>query len=233
METQLPLKNECLLDLCDKYSLSLETVRACLENALNDYLYNSVSILNNDFTIEIYKANELKKIDAETVEKDRLKKILKRFSYYLNVSKYEVSYDKFKYFVGKLTFGNILENMKNGYEVNIDENLLVGAPLGTTGFLPLKFQPVKERNNLSGGEYLAFIITGINRMPRGNLQLVLSRTAKYLPAKLIETELKISHIKTLMRIPGNVTKLKPCIQIPKKTLNYVKELLKGETIICV
>lgn len=151
METQLPLKNECLLDLCDKYSLSLETVRACLENALNDYLYNSVSILNNDFTIEIYKTNELKKIDAETVEKDRLKKILKRFSYYLNVSKYEVSYDKFKYFVGKLTFGNILENMKNGYEVSIDENLLVGAPLGTTGFLPLKFQPVKERNNLSGG----------------------------------------------------------------------------------
>ncbi|MHB1702797.1 MAG: hypothetical protein ACYCS0_01070 [bacterium] len=233
MENPSLIPEDYIGDLCEKYNIGVQTAIDCINNAIRSYVGNAAILTaknEGNIDMQVFRLVDFKKIDLTTLEKDKIKKISKLFNYYLNIAKYQSSYNNFKHFIGYLAFGNIVSKTDTGYKVEIDRNYLFNIPAGAESFYPLQFRPASERNIYKGGDYLAFIIHSIKRTNNGNLQFTLSRTNIKLPALLIENELGINGIKTLMRIPGVVTKLKTELNIPQKTIDYAKELLKGEKI---
>ena len=233
MEELTSIPESYIEDLCEKYNIAKQEAIDCINNAVQRHVGNA-AILTNKYNGNIdmtaFSLFDLKKIDLTTLDKDKVKKISKLLNYYLNTAKYLSTYNNFKHLKDGLIFGNIDSKTDTGYQVEIDRNYLFNSPAGAVWTYPLMFQPVPERNTYKGGDYLPFIIASIKRANYGNLEFILSRTSLKLPAGIIESELKISSIKTLMRLPGVITKLKTELNIPQKTIDYARVLLKGEKI---
>ncbi|MHB1681066.1 MAG: hypothetical protein ACYCTB_11270 [bacterium] len=217
-------------DLCFEYNIDLNTAMLCLNTAIQDYFKNKTVIVNNDVSVDIYDFIRFQNIDIRDADKEKIKKISRKFNYYLNIVKYKSLYEKFKYKTGSLVFGNIISETINGYDVEIDRDYLFDIPESSKAIYPIRYQPVSERDKYTAGEYLAFIINRIKKIEKGNILFILSRTAVILPAKIIESELKINDIKTLLRIPGKYTKLETDLKIPKEVIKKTRDLLKGEVI---
>ena len=233
MENLTQVSEEYIEDLCEKYGINAQDAIDCINNAVRSYLGNvAVSTDKKDGNIDmnVYRILDFKKIDLTAIEEDKIKKISKLFHYYLNIAKYNSLYNGFKHLKGSLAFGNLTLATDAGYNVEIDRNHLFNIPQDSNWIYPYSLQPIPERNTYKGGDYLSFIVVHINRISGGNLEFVLSRTSLELPARIIENEIKISGIKTLMRLPGVITKLKTELNIPQKTIDYARELLRGEKI---
>ena len=233
MENPTQISEEYIEDLCEKYGINAQDVLGCINNAVRSYL-GSATVLTDkkDGNIDMtaYRLSDFKKIDLTAEGEGKIKKISKLFHYYLNLAKYRSLYNNFRHFKGSLAFGNLTPTTDAGYKVEIDRNYLFNIPPVSNWIYPYSLQPVSERNTYKGGDYLAFIVVNIERIAGGNLEFILSRISPDLPARIIENELKIGSVKTLMRLPGVITKLKTELNIPQKTIDYARELLKGEKI---
>ncbi len=233
MENIASIPEEYLEELCEKYNIDFKTALICMNNAIQSYFKNTAVLtteIDGNVDMTVYRLNDLKKLDLTVAGEDKVRRISKLFKYYLNIAKYKSLYSGYKHLAGKLVFGNIVSKNSYGYIVEIDRDYLFNIPAGTETLYPIKFQPISERNAYKGGDYLAFIINSIERISNGNMRLVLSRTSVNLTARIIENELKISGVKTVMRLPGVITKLKTELNIPQKTIDYARELLRGEKI---
>ena len=229
----LILSENYIEELCEKYNINAQDVLSCINNAVRSYIGNAAVITDKkdgNINMAAYRLYDFKEIDFALLEKDKVKKISKLFNYYLNIAKYKSYYDNFKHIAGGLIFGNVASKIGTDYKIEIDRNYFFNIPAEAESLYPLKFQPIRERNVYKGGDYLAFIINNIERISNGNMRFVLSRTSINLTARIIENELKIGGVKTLMRLPGVITKLKTELNIPQKTIDYARELLKGEKI---
>ena len=233
MENLTQVSEEYIDDLCEKYGINAQDVLGCINNAVRSYL-GSATVLTDkkdgNIYMTAYRLFDFKKIDLTAEDEGKIKKISKLFHYYLNLAKYRSLYNNFKHLKGSLVFGNLTSNTDVGYKVEIDRNHLFNIPAASNWFYPYSLQPTPERNAYKGGDYLAFIVVNIERIAGGNLKFILSRTSLNLPARIIENEIKIVGIKTIMRLPGVITKLKTELNIPQKTIDYARELLKGEKI---
>ena len=235
VENLTSISENYIEDLCEKYNINAQDAIDCINNAIRSYVGNAVVLTdknngNINMNMTAFRLSDLKKIDLTAIDEGKIKKISKLFNYYLNIAKYKSSYNNFKHLKGGLVFGNITSKTGAGYEIEIDGNHLLNIPQDSSWVYPYSFQPVPERNTYKGGDYLAFIVVNIMRIAGGNLKFILSRTSLKLPARIIENELKIGDIKTLIRLPGVITKLKTELNIPQKTIDYARELLKGEKI---
>jgi len=220
-------------DLCEKYNIDMQTAIDCINNAIQSYSKNTaLAISKNDGNIDmsVFRLFDFKKVDLTAFDKERIHKISKLLRYYLNLAKYKSLYNNYKYLIGKLVYGNITLKTHEGYFVDLDRNYIFNIPAGIKSLYPLQFQPVPERGTYDGGDYMVFTINGIRRIAYGDIEFILSRTTIQLPELIIKDELKINGVKTVLRIPGTITRLKTELNIPQKTIDHVKELLRGENI---
>jgi len=233
VENLTSLSENYIEDLCEKYNIDMQTAIDCINNAIQSYVKNTALIIsknNGNIDMSAFRLSDFKKVDLTAFDKDKIHKISKLLRYYLNIAKYQSLYNNYKYVMGKLVFGNIISETDAGYIIDLDRNYLFNIPAGTKSLYPLQFQPVSEKKTYKGGDYLVFTINSIKRTLNGNMEFILSRTSVKLPALIIANELKIDNIKTILRIPGVITKLKTEFSIPQKTIDYAKELLRGENI---
>jgi len=143
----------------------------------------------------------------------------------------QACYDAWSYATirGSVQTGRIERIRTDGTLEVLVELLDLITPITIYAECPLQHQPPHERLKYQPGEMLEFFIVSCLPITNGRLskvRVIVSRTARELPSRLLGKLTGMSGIRCTKRIPGGYSRIIAQHKIPKSAINTVGKKLK-------